>query len=94
VEVAARLIHTSERSMHISVAVRSGPPANPDEMQLTTQCISVFVEKNASRHALPIRPVPLITPEDVALDAYARELIELRARLATIPSTLVRNAGD
>ncbi|WP_258045846.1 acyl-CoA thioesterase [Leifsonia shinshuensis] len=88
VEVAARLIHTTDRSMHISVAVRSGHPATPHQLSLTTQCISIFVEKGASGSAVPVRSLPLVTPEDVALDSYARELIELRGAMSAIPSRL------
>jgi len=90
VEVAARLIHTTDRSMHISVAVRSCHPAAPQDLSLTTQCISVFVAKGADERAEPIRQLPLITAEDVTLDAYARELIELRGQMSTIPSRLAR----
>lgn len=93
VEVAARLIHTTDRSMHISVAVRSWHPAAPHELSLTTQCISVFVAKGADERAEPIRPLPLISAEDVTLDAYARELIELRGRMSTIPSRLARTVS-
>lgn len=93
VEVAARLIHTTERSMHISVAVRSCNPVTPSEASLTTQCISVFVEKGTSGRAQSVRALPLITAEDVALDTYARELIDLRGRMSTIPSRLARTVS-
>lgn len=93
VEVAARLIHTTDRSMHISVAVRSGNPAAPSELSLTTQCISVFVENGASGRPEPVRQLPLITAEDIALDAYARELIELRGRMSALPSRLAGGAS-
>ena len=39
VELDARLLHTGERTMHISIHVRSGDPRYP-EMQLTTHCLT------------------------------------------------------
>ncbi|KQR50882.1 hypothetical protein ASF88_16790 [Leifsonia sp. Leaf336] len=90
VEIAARLIHTSARSMHISVTVRSAHPSSPEAMELTTQCISVFVRKGATGHAEPVRALPLVVPADVALDGYARHLIELRRQMAAFPSSLVQ----
>ncbi|CAN5287994.1 acyl-CoA thioesterase [soil metagenome] len=91
VEVDARLIHTSSRSMHVSVRVRSGATTSPHDLEQTTQCLSVFVAPDAGR-ARPIAQLPLVTPEDALLDAHARELIELRKDLAVIPSGLARYA--
>ncbi|MGO7983662.1 acyl-CoA thioesterase, partial [Rhizobium johnstonii] len=82
VEIDARLIHTSERSMHISIRVRSGSPSTPRELELTTQCLTVFIEKGPDGKAQPIRQMPLLTDEDRRLDAHARELIELRGSMA------------
>ncbi|MBC7443722.1 MAG: acyl-CoA thioesterase [Ramlibacter sp.] len=85
VEVDARLIHTGKRSMHISIRVRSGSPRTPHDLQLTTQCMSIFVAIGADGHADQVEPLTLITAEDKRLDEHARELMDLRAPLATMP---------
>ena len=92
VEVDARLIHTGAHSMHVSVRVSSGRVSSPRDLQLTTQCISVFVVPTESGHVAEIRTLPLITSEDVVLDDYARHLIELRKTLAVIPGGLSRES--
>ena len=85
VEVDARLIHTGPRSMHISIRVRSGSPRTPHDLQLTTQCMSIFVSRGADGGAEPVRPLPLASAEDERLDAHARALIAMRADLPTLP---------
>ena len=85
VEVDARIIHTSNRSMHVSVLVRSGSPRDAHNLQLTTRCLTVMVNLDSSGAAVPIRPVPLVSREDRRLDEHARALIDVRASLATIP---------
>ena len=85
VEVDARIIHTSTRSMHVSILVRSGAPRDAHNLQLTTRCLTVMVDLDNAVQAGPIRAVPLISDEDRRLDAHARALIEVRASLATIP---------
>ncbi|QJU54920.1 acyl-CoA thioesterase [Herbiconiux sp. KACC 21604] len=84
VEVDARLIHTGERSMHIAVRVRSGSPRTPHELQLTTQCMSIFVDLG-DEGARPVAPLPLISAEDFRLDAHADDLIRMRGALERIP---------
>ncbi|PPG14118.1 acyl-CoA thioesterase [Rathayibacter sp. AY1C6] len=84
VEVEARLIHTSARSMHLAVHVRSGDPRT-GELELTTQCRSVFVVRGSDGAAEPVPPLELRTEEDRRLDAHARELILLRAALPPLP---------
>ena len=91
VEVEARLIHTSARSMHLSVQVRAGS-LTTIERRLTTQCMTVFVVPGPDGHAEPIPVMPLQSDEDVRLDAHARDLIERRAGLLSIPVTVT--AGD
>ena len=79
VEVEARLLHTGRTSMHVGVHVRSGDPAG-DETALTTYCRTVFVAIDEHRRALPTPAFDPITDEDRALDAHARELVDIRAR--------------
>ena len=90
VEIEARLLHTSERSMHISIQVRSGPPDEPRALELTTHSITIFVDAPDGR-ALPIAPLPLVSDEDARLDQFARTLVELRGSLSVIPNGLARD---
>jgi acyl-CoA hydrolase len=77
VSVRARLIHTGTSSMHLAVDVlardlRSG------EQRLATSCVMVFVALD-SPDGRPT-PVPRWEPrneEDLRLQAYARQLMEL-----------------
>jgi len=88
VEVEARLIHTGERSMHLSIRVERADPRAPHERALTTQCMSVFVVPGEHGAAVPVPRWRPTLPEDERLDAHARELIELRAAIAPIPAAL------
>jgi acyl-CoA hydrolase len=80
VEAEARLLHTSPKSMHIAVHVRSGDPSTGD-LQLTTHCLTVFVPLGADGEggAVPARQWQPESDEDRDLDAHARHLIALRA---------------
>lgn len=93
VELDARLIHTGEHSMHVSVHVRSADPATPRDLQLTTQCLSIFVHVDGDRRVKPVDQLVAITDEDARLQAHAKELIELRSDLARIPPGLARFAA-
>ncbi|NQX27131.1 acyl-CoA thioesterase [Microbacteriaceae bacterium VKM Ac-2854] len=84
VEVEARLIHTGSRSMHLAVHVRSGDPKT-GELELTIQCMSVFVVRGADGTAQPIGAMPIVSEEDARLDAHARDLITMRAALPLLP---------
>ncbi|MBF4461821.1 MULTISPECIES: acyl-CoA thioesterase [unclassified Rathayibacter] len=89
VEVEARLIHTGPHSMHLAVHVRSGDPRTGD-LELTTQCMSVFVARGADGAAVAIPPLEVRSEEDRRLEEHARELIRLRAELPPLPlGTLV-----
>jgi acyl-CoA hydrolase len=85
VELDARLIHTGPHSMHVAVHVRSGPATDPAAMAVTTQCMTVFVDRGLDGRALPVRPLDLVSDEDRRLDAHAVDLIEARAALAPLP---------
>jgi 4-hydroxybenzoyl-CoA thioesterase len=78
VEVEARLIFTGRTSMHVSVHVRSGNPAE-HERRLTTHSLIVFVSLSPEGTAVSARPWQPETDEDVHLHAHAQHLIELRA---------------
>ncbi|MDO9397243.1 MAG: hotdog domain-containing protein [Herbiconiux sp.] len=86
VEVDARLIHTGRRSMHIAIHVRSGSPLTPSALELTTQCMSVFVDLGDDGRARFVPPLALVTEEDRRLDAHAGELIRMRGELEALPA--------
>lgn len=85
VEVDARLIHTGPHSMHVAVHVRSGSPTEPGVLHATTQCLSIFVDRDPHGRAREVRPLPLVNDEDRRLDAHAVDLVAARARLAPLP---------
>ncbi|MFB2585282.1 acyl-CoA thioesterase [Herbiconiux liukaitaii] len=84
VEVDARLIHTGDRSMHVAIHVRSGSPRTPSALELTTQCMSIFVDPEEGR-ARRVAPLELDSEEDRRLAEHAQELIRLRAELEALP---------
>lgn len=88
VEVEARLIHTSEHSMHLSIRVSTADPRSPEELALTTQCMSVFVVPDAEGVAAPIPEWVPDAPEDVRLHDHALEIIRLREGIVPIPPAL------
>jgi len=94
VEVDARIIHTSNRSMHVSVMVRSGAPRAAHDLQLTTRCLTVMVELDTAGQAGAIRPLPLESAEDHRLDAHARALIAVRESLAAMPIAVSLRAEE
>nr|WP_227980725.1 acyl-CoA thioesterase [Nocardia spumae] len=78
VEVTARLIHTGPRSMHISVHV-TAMDAHSGEPELAAHGLAVVVALDLEAKARSIRQWIPVSEEDVALDAHARHLIELRS---------------
>jgi acyl-CoA hydrolase len=88
VEVDARLVHTGAHSMHLSIRVSCADPRSPADWVLTTQCMSVFVVPGPAGVALSVPAWTPQTPEDVRLDAHARELIALREHIVPIPASL------
>ena len=88
VEVEARLVHTGTTSMHISVHVRSGDPATAS-LELTTHCLIVFVPLHPDGSAAAVRTWIPVSAEDVALDAHARALIDLRSAVESVPDRVL-----
>jgi 4-hydroxybenzoyl-CoA thioesterase len=84
VEVEARLLHTGTSSMHIAVHVRSGDPARAT-LELTTHCLIVFVSLAPDGSTVGSPPWHPASAEDVALDAHARELVDLRLTVEQLP---------
>ncbi|SJN41733.1 Acyl-CoA hydrolase [Microbacterium esteraromaticum] len=85
VEVESRLIHVGARSMHIATQVRSAPIDRPNDRELTTRCISIYVAPGDDGRAAKLRPLPLNNDEDVALDRHAIELMKMRSFMPAIP---------
>jgi acyl-CoA hydrolase len=80
VEVTARLIHTGERSMHVSTHVTAADPHHP-EPALAAHGFSVFVAPDAHGAAQPVDGWTPRSDEDRVLDRHAEHLIALRSRI-------------
>jgi acyl-CoA hydrolase len=89
VEVDARILHTSEAAVHLSIHVRSGDLDCPERLELATHCMAIFVAPDESGRPSPVQPLELRTEEDDRLNAHARHLIDLRRQLTTVPVTIV-----
>ena len=90
VEINAQIVYPSTHSMHISIRVHTADPRRPDEMTLTTQCLSVFVVPDGDGGT---RPVPQWTPsgdEELSLWEHARDIVQLRERIVPISASLAR----
>jgi 4-hydroxybenzoyl-CoA thioesterase len=88
VEVHARIILTGPHSMHISARVSTADPRTPEQLTLTTQCLSVFVVPDDSGVALPVPPWQPSLPEDVRLHDHAREIVRLRESIVPLAASL------
>jgi len=77
VEVRAKLIHTGKTSMHIAVDVSAGDPKESLYTQ-ATHCIIVFVAVDDQGTPVEVKRWEPETEEDVALERYAKRLMELR----------------
>ncbi len=85
VRLRARLIHTTPHSMHIAIRVMSAPLAQPEAMELTTTCMSVFVDVDQDGHAAEVKQFVPVSEEDRRLDAFARDIIQMREKIEPIP---------
>ncbi len=81
VEVRAKLIYTGRTSMHVAVDVSAGDPKDARYTQ-TTHCIIVFVAVDDQGTPVEVKRWQPETEEDVALEQYAKRLMELRGRIA------------
>lgn len=88
VEVDARIIFTSERSMHVSTRVWTADPRRPHDRTLTTQCMSVYVIPGADAVALPVPPWTPELPEDVRLHEHAGQILRLREEIVPLAASL------
>jgi 4-hydroxybenzoyl-CoA thioesterase len=84
VELEARLLHTGDQTMHVSIHVRSGDPRTA-EKQLTTHCLTVVTPLDDNGRPTAVRPWLPETDEDRRLDKHAVELASVRTRLDGSP---------
>ncbi len=88
VEIEARLIHTTERSMHIAVEARSSALTEPAALTMNARCIGIYVVPDDGT-AAPVAPFVPRTDEDLALDQHAQELVTLRAQIPPLPAAML-----
>jgi acyl-CoA hydrolase len=81
VEIEARLVHTSPRSMHVSVRARAGD-RREREPRLIAHGLTVMVSTGADGRAVPVKQWRAVTEQDQALERRALELVGLRNKAA------------
>ena len=81
VELEARLVHTSSRSMHLSVRARAGDRREREPM-LIAHGLTVMVSTGADGRAVPVPQWSPLTENDRDLERRALELVGLRNKAA------------
>jgi acyl-CoA hydrolase len=77
VEVIVKLNHTGRTSLHVAVEVSAGDPKEGLYAK-TTQCVIVFVAIDDGGTPVEVEPWEPKSEQDVALERYAKKLMELR----------------
>lgn len=77
VEIEARLVHTSARSMHVSIRARAGD-RREREPRLIAHGLTVMVSTGADGRAVPVKQWRAVTEQDQSLERRALELVGLR----------------
>ena len=77
VEIQGRLVHTGRTSMHIALRVLAGSPRT-GELELATQCTSVYVALDAEGRPDPVPTWSPTTSVDLAAQQHAVEFMALR----------------
>ena len=77
VEIEARLVHTSARSMHVSIRARSGD-RREREPRLIAHGLTVMVSTGTNGKAVPVKQWRAVTEQDQSLERRALELVGLR----------------
>ena len=80
VEVHAKVIYTGTTSMHIAVDVWARDP-KAAEFHKTTHCIIIFVAVDDAGKPIPVPPWHPESDGDVALQGYAKKLMDLRKEI-------------
>lgn len=88
VDVDARIVLTTDHSMHLSIRVDTADPRDPAHRTVTTRCMSIFAVPGDDGSALPVPQWQPQLDEDVQLEARARQIIELRKGIVPIPASL------
>ena len=73
VEVCAKIAHTGNTSMHISVSIKSGPPTCVT-LNDTNHCIIVFVATDENGQTVSVPKWTPKTDKDKLLEQYAKDL--------------------
>ncbi len=73
IEVSAKIAHTGNTSMHISVSIKSGAPTSAELFE-TNHCIIVFVAMDENGKTVPVDTWTPITQKDKLLEQYAIDL--------------------
>ena len=76
-EIQRRLVHTGRTSMHIALRVLAGSPRT-GELELATQCTSVYVALDAEGRPDPVPTWSPTTSVDLAAQQHAVEFMALR----------------
>ncbi|WP_338080107.1 acyl-CoA thioesterase [Antrihabitans stalactiti] len=82
VEIGARLIHTTHKSMHLSVHVRSIDPRT-GAAELAAHALAIFVALDDRGRSMRVPQWEPRTDEDRRLDGHARSLLEIRQQAET-----------
>ena len=77
VEVSAKLIYTGRTSLHVAVEVSAGDPKEGLYTK-TTQCVIVFVALDDGGTPVEVNRWEPKSEQDVALERYAKRMMELR----------------
>ena len=88
VDVDARIVLTTDRSLHLSIRVDTADPRDPQHRTVTTRCMSIFAVPGDDGSALPVPQWRPELDEDVQLEARALQIIELRKGIVPIPASL------
>lgn len=77
VEIEARLLHTTDKTMHISVHVRTGDPRTR-LMETTCHCLMVLIGLDDGGEPTEVTQWRPTIGEDIALDQHAQDLQNVR----------------
>lgn len=77
VEVRAKIIYTGTTSMHLAVDVWSRDPRSGSRIK-TTHCVIIFVAVDEAGKLTAVPKWTSASEEDIALEQYAKKLMELR----------------
>ncbi|WP_111597600.1 acyl-CoA thioesterase [Chitinophaga skermanii] len=77
IDVEARVIYTGTTSMHVAIDVYAGNPKQ-QQRNKTTHCVIVFVAVDDQGKPVHVPKFSPVTEEEIAMEAYAKRLMDLR----------------